>query len=54
MTHTFATLGVSQATYDEIKEKLEVNGYEEQIDEYGKIDMHGLALEIEPNNDTAE
>ncbi len=46
MSHTYAILKVSEASYNEIKEKLEKAGYEHAIEE-GVIDMHGIALESE-------
>lgn len=43
MTHTFAILKVSNAVYEEIKNKLVQAGYGHAlIEEY--LDMHGLAL----------
>ncbi len=46
-THTFATLEVSQAVFDEIEKKLRDAGYDYVFTE-GLIDMHGIALEREP------
>jgi hypothetical protein len=51
-TRTYALLPVSQATFDEIKAKLERAGYSEQLikprDGGGlRIDMNGLALVVE-------
>jgi hypothetical protein len=43
-THTYATLGVSQAAYDEIAEKLRAAEYHHAFDG-PLIDMHGIALE---------
>jgi hypothetical protein len=47
-THTYSILEVSQATYDEIKAKLEEVDYQHTFhedDEHGLvIDMHGIAI----------
>jgi hypothetical protein len=43
-THTFATLEVSQAVFDEIAAKLREAGYDHSFVD-GLIDMHGIALE---------
>lgn len=43
-THTFATLELSAAAYDEIREKLEKAGYQHAFLEEGAIDMHGLGV----------
>ena len=46
-TYTYAILELSPAAFNEIKDKLEAAGYQEQFDvEDGKyiIDMHGLAV----------
>ncbi len=52
MSHTYAILQVSQATYDEIRTRLEMAGYQDQFhdDEPGgpAIDMHGIALQVHP------
>lgn len=53
-THTYVTMEVSQAAYDEIRQKLVDAGYQHaihdhnfQIDEC--LDMHGIALvPVEP------
>lgn len=42
-THTYATLEVSAATYDEIAAKLKEAGYDHAFDD-GAIDMHGIGL----------
>ena len=50
-THTFATLAVSKAAYEEIKQKLLAAGYQHAIfesDNQEVIDMHGIALVVEP------
>lgn len=50
MTHTYATMDVSPATFDEIRSKLDAAGYGDQIERSGihstedLIDMHGIAL----------
>lgn len=46
-THTFATLEVSQAVFDEVEKKLREAGYDHAFVD-GLIDMHGIALEREP------
>jgi len=43
MTHTYARLEVSEATYDEIRGKLETAGYDHAF-HGGTIDMHGIRL----------
>lgn len=45
-THTFAVLKVSQQTYDEIRLKLKTAAYDHAFHEDGKIDMHGIALQV--------
>lgn len=47
MSYTYAIVQIARAAYDEIKDKLLTAGYEHAI-EGGTIDMHGLALEVEP------
>lgn len=47
MTHTYVTMSVSDATFNEIKQKLEEAAYHHAIDnDFGRIllDMHGIAL----------
>lgn len=50
ITHTYALLPVSAATYAEIRQALQHAGYDHQIDcsspgrAYEVLDMHGLAL----------
>jgi hypothetical protein len=48
MTRTFATLEVSEPTFDEIRAKLVQAGYSHAIREdpgfFELIDMHGIAL----------
>ncbi len=44
MTYTYALLHVSQATYDEIRQKLLDAHYDHAFGEDGEIDMHGIAL----------
>lgn len=46
-THTYVTLPVSQAAYDEIKAKLLAAGYEHVFNCDDEINMHGLALCVE-------
>jgi len=43
MTHTFATLKVSNQTYEEIEKALREAGYEHAFVD-GAIDMHGIGL----------
>lgn len=50
-THTYAELDVSRETYDEIKGRLDLAGYEDKFDQYNKtdggypaIDMQGIAV----------
>lgn len=35
---------ISQAAYDEIRQKMEAAGYQHAIDKDGTVDMHGLAV----------
>lgn len=44
MTHTVATLGVSQRVFDEIADKLRAGGYTHLFMTDGTIDMYGIAL----------
>jgi hypothetical protein len=51
-THTFVTLPVSQATYNEIAAKLKAAAYGHcfiECDGETVIDMSGIALEIDSN-----
>jgi hypothetical protein len=46
-TYTYAELAVSQATYDEIAQKLRAAGYDQAFHTYDNrtiIDMHGIGL----------
>lgn len=43
-THTFATLELSAAAYQEIAEKFRAAGYNHAFMEDGAIDMHGVAV----------
>jgi hypothetical protein len=52
MTHTYATLEVSRAAYDEIASKLREAGYDhvfipDRIGAAPTIDMHGIGLVVE-------
>ena len=47
MTHTYALLEVSNATYQEVKRKLMDAGYAHAINSDGEIDMHGIALIVD-------
>ncbi len=44
VTHTYATLAVSAAAYDEIRQKLEDAEYQHAFMDDGAIDMHGIAI----------
>lgn len=44
VTHTYALLEVSRATFEEIACKLRDAGYDHAFIEDGEIDMHGIAL----------
>lgn len=44
MTHTYALLEISQAAYDEIRQKLREAGYQHAFGDDGEIDMHGIAV----------
>jgi hypothetical protein len=49
-THTFATLGLSNGAFNEIKSKLEAAGYGHafiQQDDELVIDMHGIGVKKE-------
>lgn len=53
-THTFAILELSAAAFEEIKEKLELAGYEENFIYKGKeliIDMNGIAVKTKEKYD---
>lgn len=43
-THTYVTLDLSAAAYDEIRKKLEEAEYSHAFHEDGCIDMHGIAV----------
>lgn len=48
MTHTFVTLPISAAAYEEIKAKLIAAGYDHCIEESNDlIDLHEIALKKE-------
>jgi hypothetical protein len=47
VTHTYALLPVSKATYDEIAATLRAAEYDHVFGDDGEIDMHGIALVIE-------
>lgn len=56
MSHTYAILEVSHATYEEIRTKLLDAGYQHALDRDADgevIDMHGIALQCgkEESND---
>jgi hypothetical protein len=51
-THTYALLPVSQAAYDEIREKLMAAGYDDYVqrgvaDEQERVIMQGIALVVD-------
>lgn len=46
-THTYAELAVSQATYNEIGQKLRDADYEHAFMSDGTINMHGIGLVVE-------
>ena len=49
MSYTYAILEVSQAAYDEIRQKLEQAGYQHAFHRESDgevVDMHGIALRI--------
>jgi ribA/ribD-fused uncharacterized protein len=48
MTHTYVVMDVSQQTYDEVRANLRAAGYEHAIGQAGDLDMHGLALALNP------
>lgn len=50
MTHTYATLGLSKAAYDEIRDKLKAAGYDHAFIHDGTIDMHGIGVTCETND----
>lgn len=43
-THTYVTLELSDAAYDEIARKLREASYDHAFNAEGEIDMHGLAV----------
>lgn len=50
MTYAYAILHVSQATYDEIRQKLDAAGYQHAFHKDGEaetIDMHGIGLAVD-------
>lgn len=49
MTHTYATMHVSERTFYEIKKAMIDAGYTHAFDNQGDtLDMNGIALEIKP------
>ena len=50
MSHTYAKLAVSRAAFEEIREKLEDAGYFFE----DELDMHGIALVLDEDEDAAE
>jgi len=53
MTHTYAVLDVTRATYEEIRAKLDAAGYADRFHEDGLIDLHGLAIQPQEEEGTA-
>lgn len=53
MTHTYAELEVSEATYNEIAGKLKKADYDQAFMGEGVIDMHGIALKREKHTCSA-
>lgn len=53
MTHTYATLTVSQAAHDEIAAALRAAGYDHAFHD-GVIDMHGIGLEVATVADSSD
>lgn len=51
MTHTYVTLAISKAAFEEIRQRLEAVGYGDMFTlrqhDVVQIDMHGIALEVE-------
>lgn len=47
MTHTYALMPVTLATYEEVKRKLKDAGYDHALGPDGELDMHGIALVLE-------
>lgn len=54
MTYTYVEMDVSQPTYDEVKANLRKAGYEHAIGDDGALDMHGLALVLDPSIEARE
>lgn len=48
-THTYAELGLSEAAYNEIAQKLRDAGYDHAFMDDGAIDMHGIGITKEHN-----
>lgn len=49
-THTVVTMGVPQPMYDFIRKELLAAGYVHAVDDAdGLIDMHGIALVVDPD-----
>lgn len=44
-THTFVTMDLSEAAFNEIRQKLQDAGYEHAFIEEGLIDMRGIAVQ---------
>jgi hypothetical protein len=52
MTYTYAVMNVSPACFEEIKQKLIAAQYQHALHNDGKtLDMHGIALEVEPEQE---
>ena len=53
-THTYVTLLVSEAAYDEIARKLRAAGYNHVFMDDGAIDMYGIAISATHESDDEE
>jgi hypothetical protein len=50
MTYTFVVLKLSQAAFQEVRDKMVAAGYEHALDRNGDgelVDMHGIAVQAE-------
>jgi hypothetical protein len=54
VTHTYAILEISRAAWDEIRRKLADAGYRHAFHDNETIDMHGIALQPEPEESHEE
>lgn len=51
MTHAYVLLEVSRQAYEEIHAKLLEAGYDHAVNEKGEIDMHGIAIAPDGDQD---